>query len=257
MQKDAWNPEQYTRYQNERSQPFFDLMAMVEARPEMRVVDLGCGTGELTRVLHEHLNASDTLGIDSSAAMLVKSEAYAGNGLRFEQGSISDFTAEHSFNLIFSNAALHWLPDHKSLLQKLTAALAGGGQLAVQVPANDDHPTHLVAAEVANETPFREAMDGYHREWPVLKPEAYAVILNRLGYQRQHVRLQVYGHTLASRDDVIEWVKGTLLTDYEKRLPAELYVDFLQRYRARLLDALEDTQPYFYPFKRILMWAAL
>lgn len=257
MQKDAWNPEQYTRYQNERSQPFFDLLAMAEARPAMRVVDLGCGTGELTRILHEHLNASDTLGIDSSAAMLAKSEAYAGNGLQFAQGNISDFTAEHSFDLIFSNAALHWLPDHQSLLRQLTAALESGGQLAVQVPANDDHPTHLVAAEVANETPFREAMDGYRREWPVLKPEAYAVILNRLGYQRQHVRLQVYGHTLASRDDVIEWVKGTLLTDYEKRLPAELYADFLQRYRARLLDALEDTRPYFYPFKRILMWAAL
>jgi trans-aconitate 2-methyltransferase len=257
MQKDAWNPEQYTRYQNERSQPFFDLMAMVEPRPAMRVVDLGCGTGKLTRALHEHLNASDTLGIDSSAAMLVKSAAFAGNGLRFEQDNISDFTADHSFDLIFTNAALHWLPDHESLVRQLTAALTTDGQLAVQVPANDDHPTHLIAAEVANETPFRDAIDGYQREWPVLKPEVYAVILNRLGYQRQHVRLQVYGHTLASRDDVIEWVKGTLLTDYEKRLPAELYANFLQRYRARLLDTLDDTRPYFYPFKRILMWAAL
>jgi trans-aconitate 2-methyltransferase len=257
MQKDAWNPEQYTRFQNERSQPFFDLLALVEPRPSMRVVDLGCGTGELTRLLHDQLKAGSTLGIDSSASMLAKSEALAGNGLRFAQGNISDFTADHSFDLIFSNAALHWLPDHEALLRQLTAALAAGGQLAVQVPANDDHPTHVIAAQVADESPFREAMRGYRREWPVLKPEAYAVMLNRLGYKRQQVRLQVYGHTLGSRDDVIEWVKGTLLTDYEKRLATDLYADFLRLFRARLLGVLEDTRPYFYPFKRILMWAEL
>lgn len=257
MQKDTWDPEQYTRFQNERSQPFFDLLALVEPRPAMRVVDLGCGTGELTRLLHARLQADSTLGIDSSAAMLAKSEAFAGNGLRFEQCNISEFTADHTFDLIFSNAALHWLPDHESLLRRLTAALADGGQLAVQVPANEDHPTHIIAAQVADESPFREAMQGYRRVWPVLKPEAYAVILNRLGYKRQQVRLQVYGHTLGSRDDVVEWVKGTLLTDYEKRLTADLYAEFLQLFRARLLNALADARPYFYPFKRILMWARL
>src|SRR5262245_3543449 len=143
MQKDTWKPEQYTRFQNERSQPFFDLMALVEPKPSMRVIDLGCGTGELTRLLHDRLQASSTLGIDSSGAMLAKSGAFADNGLRFEQGDIGDFTADHAFDLIFSNAALHWLPKHESLLQQLTAALAPGGQLAVQVPANDDHPTHV------------------------------------------------------------------------------------------------------------------
>src|ERR1051325_6693693 len=161
MQKDAWNPEQYTRFQNERSQPFFDLLALVEPRPSMRVVDLGCGTGELTRLLHDQLKAGSTLGIDSSASMLARSEALAGDGLRFAQGDISDFTADRSFDLIFSNAALHWLPDHEALLRRLTAALAVGGQLAVQVPANDDHPTHVIAAQVADESPFREAMQGY------------------------------------------------------------------------------------------------
>ena len=71
----------------------------------------------------------------------------------------------------------------------------------------------------------------------------------------QHVRLQVYAHRLARRDDVVEWVKGTLLTDYEKRLPPELFARFLARYRERLLPRLSDRRPYFYPFKRILIWA--
>lgn len=257
MSKDSWNPSQYERFRNERSQPFFDLMAMVEPQPAMRVVDLGCGTGELTRLLHEHLQASETVGMDSSASMLAKSEAFAGDGLRFEQQDISDFAADHQYHLVFSNAALQWTANHEETLGRLTAALVGGGQLAVQVPANNDHPAHTVAAELASESPFREAMNGYEREWPVLKPEEYAALLYRLGYREQQVRLQVYGHVLKSAEDVIEWVKGTLLTDYEKRMPADLYPQFLRRYRERLLAALEDTRPYFYPFKRILFRAKL
>jgi trans-aconitate 2-methyltransferase len=252
---DRWNPEQYERYRDERSQPFFDLLAMVKARPAMRVVDLGCGTGELTRVLHQELGAGETLGLDSSAAMLAKRQSFAGDGLRFEQRDITEFAAEGEYDLIFSNAALHWLEDHEALLARLTAALKAGGQLAVQVPANDDHPTHVVAAELARQSPFREAMQGYERRWPVLKPEAYAALLYRLSYKKQHVRLQVYGHLLGAREDVIEWVKGTLLTDYEKRLPSELFAEFMRQYRERLFERLEDARPYFYPFKRILFWA--
>ena len=253
--QDRWNPEQYERYRDERSQPFFDLLALVEARPLMRVVDLGCGTGELTRVLHERLKAAETLGLDSSAAMLAKSQSFAGDGLRFEQRDISEFAAAGEYDLIFTNAALHWLQDHEGLLGRLTAALRAGGQLAVQVPANNDHPAHVVAAGLARRSPFREAMQGYERHWPVLKPEAYAALLHRLGYSRQHVRLQVYGHVLAAREDVIEWVKGTLLTDYEKRMPADLFAEFMRQYRERLFEHLEDARPYFYPFKRMLFWA--
>lgn len=257
MSKDSWNPSQYERFRNERSQPFFDLMAMVEPQPAMRVVDLGCGTGELTRLLHQHLQASETLGVDSSAAMLAKSEAFAGDGLRFEQQDIGDFSADHHYNLVFSNAALHWTANHEEALGRLTAALVEGGQMAVQVPANNDHPAHTVAAELAGESPFREATNGYKREWPVLKPEEYAALLYKLGYREQQVRLQVYGHVLKSPEDVIEWVKGTLLTDYEKRMPADLYAEFLKQYRERLLAVLENTRPYFYPFKRILFQAKL
>jgi trans-aconitate 2-methyltransferase len=110
---------------------------------------------------------------------------------------------------------------------------------------------------MAGEPPFREALNGYAHPRPVLKPEAYAVLLDRLGYREQHVRLQVYGHHLASREDVVEWVKGSLLTDYRRRLPADLYEEFLRRYRERLLNQLEDTRPYFLTYKRMLFWAKL
>ena len=118
-----WNPAQYERFRDERSRPFFDLLDLVQPRPEMRVVDLGCGTGELTRELHRRLSARETIGIDNSPAMLAKSAAFAGDGLRFEQKDIGTFASEADFDLVFSNAALQWVPDHEPLFRRLTAAL--------------------------------------------------------------------------------------------------------------------------------------
>ena len=89
----------------------------------------------------------------------------------------------------------------------------------------------------------------------MLAPEAYATLLDALGFRSQHVRLQVYGHRLASRDEVVEWVRGTLLVDYERRLSDELRAAYLTRYRARLESEIPDARPYFYPFKRIHVWA--
>ena len=251
-----WNPEQYGRFHGERAQPFFDLLDRVQSRSGMRAVDLGCGTGELSRELHRRLAARETIGIDNSPAMLAKSADFAGDGLSFQQGDIGAFTSEGDYDLVFSNAALHWIPDHEALLPRLAAALTESGQLAVQVPANDDHPSHATAVEVAREAPFRHALGGHVRQSPVLSPEIYATLLNGLGFQRQHVRLQVYAHELESREAVVEWVRGSVLTDYERLLPAELWPHFLERYRERLLPQLADTRPFFYPFKRILFWGA-
>ena len=255
MPESHWDPAQYDRFRNERSQPFFDLLALVQPRPSMRVVDIGCGTGNLTQVLHAQLNARETIGVDSSDTMLAQSSEVAGNGLRFEKGDLRDFHAERAYDLVFSNATLQWVSGHAELLDRLTRALADGGQIAIQMPANYDHPSHTVAAAIAAEEPFRTALHGYVRDQSVLQPEEYATILDRLGYRAQHVRLQVYGHHLQSRDDVIEWVKGTLLVDYQQRMLADRFAEFLERYRARLLPRLADAHPYFYPFKRILLWA--
>jgi trans-aconitate 2-methyltransferase len=253
LASDTWDPAQYERFERERSAPFFDLLDLVEPSPGGRVVDLGCGTGELTRSLHERTGASSTLGIDSSQAMLERSEAHAGDGLTFELGDIAEWAPSERFDVVFSNAALHWVEDHPALFARLTATLAPGGQLAVQVPANHDHASHLVAERVAAEAPFSDALGGYVRRTPVLEPEQYATLLHELGYEPQHVRLQVYLHVLPEPEAVVEWVKGTLLTDYRKRLPEDAYEQFLARYREVLVADLPDERPFPFTFKRILL----
>jgi trans-aconitate 2-methyltransferase len=255
MTNDTWNPEQYERFKRERSQPFFDLVALIRREPAPRVVDLGCGTGELTATLHRELGAARTVGIDRSEAMLKRSTAHAGRGLAFELGDIASFRASADWDVVFSNAALHWLPDHQELFARLYEAVAPGGQLAVHMPANQNHATHLTAAELASEAPFRDALAGYAQP-SVLAVEEYARLLHRVGFREQHVRIQVYGHLLESREQVVEWVKGSLLTDYQKHLGPELFVEFAARYRERLLARLADERPYFFTFRRILLWGA-
>jgi len=258
MTSDKWNPDQYSKFAAERSKPFFDLLAMVAPVPGGSAIDLGCGNGELTVRLHELSRAATTVGVDSSEAMLAKARPLAGNGLRFESGDIGEFDAENSFDVVLANASLHWVADHPRLLRRLAIALRAGGQLAVQVPANYDHPSHTLATEVAREGRFAEYVpDDSTISSPVCAPEQYAEILYEIGFADQQVRLQVYGHQLASTAEVAEWTKGTTLLRFQKLLPAELFELFLERYRERLHEVLGYESPYFYTFKRVLFWARL
>ncbi|HET7711708.1 MAG TPA: methyltransferase domain-containing protein, partial [Thermoanaerobaculia bacterium] len=246
----TWNPAQYHRFEDERKQPFIDLLSLVEKRPGMRILDLGCGTGELTREIHEVLGARETIGIDASAAMLERARTFENQSIRFGQQTVEEFVDPLPFDLIFSNAALHWVPDHRTLLPRLTAMLSPQGQLAVQVPANDDHPSHRVAARIA------AAHGAQPRPDHLLSPEAYATLLASVGsYRRQHVRSQIYGHWLREPRAVVEWVKGALLTHYEEQL-GDRYPAFLAEYEQELLKELPDHRPYFYTYRRILFWGS-
>jgi trans-aconitate 2-methyltransferase len=256
---DPWDPARYERFAAERTAPFYDLLALVRPIPGGRAVDLGCGTGALTADLHRRSGARETLGLDSSAAMLERASAVTEDGLSFAQGDLARLGEPGEpgggrWDLVFSNAALQWVPDHPGLLARLTATLAPGGQLAVQVPRNHDHVSHLLHEELAAEEPYASALGNYRRAFPVLEPERYAELLEELGFVEQHVRLQVYPHHLEGPEQVVEWARGTMLTAYQRRLPAELFERFLGAYRERLLRRLDQRRPYFYPFKRVLLW---
>lgn len=268
----TWDPVQYDRFKAERRQPFDDLLSLVSPVPGGRAVDLGCGTGELTAEFHGHLKAAETVGVDRSAEMLASSASREHDGLHFVLADIGEVAAAWNreaptadprvggrFDVIFSNAALQWVPDHRNLLPKIVAGLVPGGQLAVQVPANFDDISHTAAYRLAEEEPFRSSIEASGTmpervEW-VLPPEEYARILDALGCGDQHVRLQVYGHHLATTLDLVEWMKGTLLTPFRAILDEDTYRTFLTRYGERILDSQGVREPYFFPFKRILMWA--
>ena len=256
-QHDTWDPAQYQRFAAERRQPFDDLLALVRPVPGGRVVDLGCGTGELTVELHEHAGAATTLGIDSSSAMLER--APTANGVAFARADIRAFGSDQRYDVVFANAALQWVPDHGDLLPALASLVADGGQIAVQVPANADHPSHTTSVALANEEPFRSAIGDGGATDPVaanvLRPERYAEMLHELGFGEQHVRLQVYGHVLDSSADVVEWTKGTSLTRFKDALSPDMFERFVDEYRTRLVAQLGDRRPFFYAFKRILFWA--
>jgi trans-aconitate 2-methyltransferase len=255
--RDGWSPEVYQRFAAERRLPFDDLLALVAPIPGGRAADLGCGTGELTRELHRTTGAAETVGIDSSPAMLEKARPLegVGGGLRFENGDLAAFAADALYDLVFSNAALHWAPDHPQLLERLTRALKPSGQLAFQVPDNFGHASHRAAERVAAEEPFLSALGGAAHPRNVLAPEEYAALLDRLGYTAQVVRLQIYGSRLPSREDVVAWVEGSLLSEYRRLLSPELYAAFLERYRAALFGMIPDERPYFFTYRRILVRA--
>jgi trans-aconitate 2-methyltransferase len=246
-----WDPKQYHEFQAERSAPFFDLLALVEIRPNLKVVDLGCGTGELTRQLADALPNSDVTGLDSSAQMLEKAASLSGPNLHFEQGDQSQLTGE--WDLIFSNAALHWTEKHTELIAYLYERLTPGGQIAVQVPSNHNHISHQVYRETASEEPFKSILNGFQRYAPILSIDEYARLLFVCGAEDIVVFEKVYPHILEDSDAVVEWISGTALVPYFERLD-EHKEEFMNAIRAKMRVAMPD-RPVFYPFRRTLFSA--
>src|SRR5215212_6609155 len=246
-----WDPALYHKFQAERSAPFFDLLALLEIRPNLKVVDLGCGTGELTRHLAAMLPNSEVMGLDSSTQMLEKAASHSSPGLRFEQGDQAHLLGD--WDLIFSNAALQWSENHEELIPSLYERLTPGGQIAVQVPSNHNHISHQLYRETASEQPFKSVLHGFQRYAPVLSIDQYARLFFACSAENIIVFEKVYAHVLKDSDAVVEWISGTALVPYFERLREykEIFVETLQ---TKMRAALPET-PVFYPFRRTLFSA--
>ncbi|MDZ4279134.1 MAG: methyltransferase domain-containing protein, partial [Dehalococcoidia bacterium] len=242
-----WDPDRYEQFKIERAAPFEDLLRLVRVRDGLRAIDLGCGTGELTRRLADALPDSDVLGVDSSPEMLSRAAEQARPGLRFERRAIEEIAGE--WDLIFSNAALQWVDGHASLMPRLLSLLRPEGQLVVQVPSNFAHPSHTMMVELAREERFREALDGWTREWPVLAIDEYAELLFACRTTAITVFEKIYPHVLADAGALADWMSGTALVPYFERLPEELREPFMERYRERL-RARYPSRPVFHGFRR-------
>ena len=254
-QPDGWDPAQYNKFAEDRERPFWDLAAMIHKVPSPQVIDLGCGDGRLAAELARVLGASSLLGVDSSPAMITSAQNHRSAGVDFVASDIETWSPRGGYDIVFSNAAIHWVRDHEAVLTACRAALDRGGQLAIQVPANADHRAHELAGIVASE--FLPAPPPDAVAVNVLSPERYAELLHELGFVEQRVRLEVYAQELSTTSAVVEWVKGSSLTRFKDPMGPENFERFVDAYRARLVTELGELSPYFYLFKRILVWGRL
>ena len=246
-----WNPDLYHKFQAQRSAPFYDLLALVEIRENLKVIDLGCGTGNLTRELAGALPNSHVTGLDSSPQMLEKAAPLSTSNLVFERGDQTELTDE--WDLIFSNAALHWSENHVKLIPQLFDKLRPGGQIAVQIPSNHNHISHQIYRETAEEEIFKFILQGYQRHAPVLPIDDYARILFNCGAEEILVFEKIYPHVLENADAVVEWISGTALVPYFERI-GEHKEAFVESIREKMKASLPGS-PVFYPFRRILFSA--
>lgn len=244
-----WDPTRYHQFKEQRAVPYRDLVALISLREDISAIDLGCGTGELTRQLADMLPGSHVVGIDSSAEMLARAREHERPGLRFEQCSIESVSGQ--WDLVFSHAAIQWVDDHHTLIPRLVSMVKPGGQIAVQVPSNQEHASHLLIHDTAAEEPFRSAMNGWNRRFPVLSLDTYAQLLYNCDCCNMTVMEKVYPHVLPDADAIAEWMSGTALVPFFERLPENLHQPFVERYRERLRRRWPQ-KPVFYGFRRTL-----
>lgn len=247
---DNWNPQQYEKFKLERSLPFFDLINLLKGKSYAKAVDLGCGTGELTAHFAKKFNVMDALGIDSSEEMLKKAAGFSSSHLLFRQDLIENFQAESEYDVIISNAAIQWCSEHQQLFGKMVQALKPQGELAIQMPYNFDYVTHTLAEEEVKRMFPHFKLRGN----PMSSLENYTYWLYQLGLRDLNCFIKFYIHELSSKQDVFEWVKGTLLTHYENQLSVDEFKKYCSNYREKLEQSLSDERPFFYPFKRIFLY---
>jgi trans-aconitate 2-methyltransferase len=253
----TWNPERYLAFGDERTRPAVDLLARVPLAGLARVADLGCGPGNSTRLLCERWPEADVLGIDSSAAMLAKAE-HSGIRARWLESDVAAWTPDAPFDLLFSNAALHWLPDHAGLLPQLLGHLRPGGVLAIQMPRNFTAPSHMLLREVASAGRWAEHIAGRLDDEPVAAPEWYHDLLAPLAAALDIWQTE-YLHVLDGEDPVLGWVRGTALRPVIAALTSEEQACFEAEYARRLRTAYPrrpDGRTLF-PFRRLFIMAAV
>ncbi len=252
-----WDADQYLKFQDERSRPFFDLLAQVRTGTPRTIVDLGCGPGHLSHTLSERWPQARVLGIDNSASMLQQAQPLSVAGrMEFELADIAEWSPREPIDLIVSNAALQWVRHHDRLLPRLAGMLAPGGTLAVQVPDFFHMPAHAAIDAVAAEPGWAGALREVGVPRDSVQPiEWYVHALIELGFE-VNAWQTTYIHVLRGKDAVLEWFKGSALRPFLAALDAKLAAEFLGEVRWRLDAAYpEKNGVTLLPFPRLLFVA--
>jgi trans-aconitate 2-methyltransferase len=251
---DIWDAGQYLRFGGERSRPFFDLIAQVEAADPGYVADLGCGPGNLTAVLAQRWPGATVVGVDNSPEMVdtaTRGLTPARANLTFELGDVLDWRPARPVDVLTCNAVLQWVPGHQRLLLDWADLLAPGGWLAFQLPGNFDQPSHVIIRELAASPRWRALLAGAELNRQAEDPGGYLELLARPGYAVDAWETS-YLHVLPGADPVLEWTKGTTLRPVLAALDEEQAAAFVGEYAGRLRQVYQPrTFGTIFPFRRV------
>jgi trans-aconitate 2-methyltransferase len=230
-----WDPEQYSRFSAARTRSARELITRIPELNARMIIDLGCGDGAVTRLLGARWPNATVIGVDSSPAMLEKARQ-ACPAAEFIDADIARWRPHDPADLIFSNAALHWLDDHQWLMPELFGHVASGGAFAVQMPANFDAPSHKLLAALASSPEWRDNL-GH-----LLRPDPVASLSRYLEWLRPtSTAIDAWETTdmlmLDGENAVLHWMKGTALRPFLARLSAADALDFESSLAAQLADA--------------------
>jgi trans-aconitate 2-methyltransferase len=252
----TWDSGLYGKFTDQRTRPAADLAARVARDAPARVVDLGCGPGNSTAVLAERWPRAELTGIDNSAAMLATARAAYPAG-HWIEADIATWISGRPFDVVFSNAALQWVPDHATIFPRLLDQVAPGGALAVQVPANYDASPHRAMRDIVQSSAWRGRFTSAAREWHVHPAEFYYDVL------APHVReIEIwtteYVHLLANVDAIVEWYRGTGLRPWLDALASESDRErFVAEFRSAIAPEFQPRPDgrVLFPFKRLFLVA--
>ncbi len=251
----VWNPQQYLKFSGHRLRPAVDLLMRVPDVPVRRAADLGAGAGNVTRLIKERWPEATIVGVEGSAEMVAAGRTAAPEVEWLHQDLASWHPAQH-YDVIYSNAALHWLPDHAKLFPALMDTVEPGGILAVQMPRNFEAPSHLLIAETALHGPWRSKVEHLVTPPPVQGPAFYHDLLAPRA-EAIDIWETEYLQVLQGDNPVKEWTKGTWLTRYLDVLGGEEGAAFEAAYGERVAKAYPPNAAgqTLFPFRRLFMVA--
>ncbi|MFN0162460.1 MAG: methyltransferase domain-containing protein [Burkholderiales bacterium] len=249
----SWNPEQYLKFEEPRLRPAVDLLGRIGLTAPRTVYDLGCGTGNVTRLIAARWPQAAITGVDDSGAMLAQAAKNLPS-LRWVEQSLAQWSAGTPADLVYSNAALHWLAHHERLFARLVGQLAPGGVLAVQMPRNFDAPSHTAIAQTVAAGPWRERLSPLVKPAPVAPPQSYYAWLKPLAANLDIWETE-YLQVLTGPDAVKEWTKGTWLKQFLDALEPAAAADFEAAYAERVRAAypMRADGRTLFPFRRLFI----
>ena len=253
----AWYPQLYLAFADHRLRPAFDLLARVPAENPKRVTDLGCGAGNATRILQQAWPGAAITGVDSSPEMLARARKEAPD-IAWVESDIAAWRPAEKPDVLFTNAALHWLDGHETLFPALAAQVKPGGYFAVQMPANFRAPSHRTIEDVGIDPRWRSAIEPLIKDPPTREPEFYYDLLSPITASLEIWHIE-YLQVLRGDDPVAEFVKGSWLPHFLEALAEPARSEFEAEYRARLRAAYPKRPDgaTLFPFKRLFIVARL